>query len=157
MTAQAGDAFGRTAAAHRGLVAADLDDDGRQDLVTTSLGGPVEVWRNGGPAGHWLRIVLRGRASNRDGLGAIVTVGDRRFAMTSASGYASSVLQGVHVGLGSATTRAAHRGAMAVGAYAGRRRARRRPDRGGHGTGGVMAGTSGGVVAAAGAAACDRF
>ena len=55
MTAQVGEAFGRTAAAHRGLVAADLDDDGRQDLVTTSLGGPVEVWRNGGPAGHWLR------------------------------------------------------------------------------------------------------
>ena len=104
VTAQAGEAFGRTAAAHRGLVAADLDDDGRQDLVTTSLGGPVEVWRNGGPAGHWLRIVLRGRASNRDGLGATITVGDRRFSMTSASGYASSVLQGVHVGLGSATS-----------------------------------------------------
>ncbi|AMY12644.1 FG-GAP repeat [Luteitalea pratensis] len=103
-TAQAGDAFGRTAAAHRGLVAADLDDDGRQDVVTTSLGAPVEVWRNGGPAGHWLRIVLRGRASNRDGIGATITVGDRRFSMTSASGYASSVLQGVHVGLGSATS-----------------------------------------------------
>ena len=85
-------------------MAVDLDDDGRQDLVTTSLGGPVEVWRNGGPAGHWVRIVLRGRTSNRDGIGAVVTVGDRRFTMTSASGYASSVLQGVHVGLGSATT-----------------------------------------------------
>ena len=104
VTAQAGEAFGRTAAAHRGLVAADLDDDGRQDVVTTSLGGPVEVWRNGGPAGHWLRIVLRGRASNRDGIGATITVGNRRFSMTSATGYASSVLQGVHVGLGSATS-----------------------------------------------------
>ena len=60
VTAQVGEAFGRTAAAHRGLIAADLDNDGRQDLVTTSLGGPVEVWRNGGPAGHWLRIVLHG-------------------------------------------------------------------------------------------------
>jgi hypothetical protein len=104
VTAQAGDDFARSAAAHRGLVAADLDDDGRQDVVATSLGGPVEVWINRGPAGHWLRIVLHGRTSNRDGLGAIVVVGDRRFSMTSASGYASSVLQGVHVGLGQATT-----------------------------------------------------
>ena len=104
VTAQAGEAFGRTAAAHRGLVAADLDGDGRQDVVTTSLGGPVEVWKNSGPAGHWLRIVLRGRASNRDGIGAIITVGDRRLAMSSATGYASSVLQGVHIGLGSATS-----------------------------------------------------
>ena len=104
VTAQAGDTFRRTAAAHRGLIAADLDDDGRQDLVTTSLGGPVEVWSNGGPVGHWLRIVLRGRASNRDGLGATIAVGTRRFSMTSASGYASSVLQGVHVGLGPATS-----------------------------------------------------
>jgi hypothetical protein len=104
VTSQAGEAFGRSIAAHRGLIAVDLDNDGRLDLVTTSLGGPVEVWRNGGPVGHWLRIVLRGRASNRDGLGAIVSVNGRRLAMTSAVGYASSVLQGVHVGLGTAST-----------------------------------------------------
>jgi enediyne biosynthesis protein E4 len=104
VTSQAGDAFGRAVAAHRGLIAVDLDNDGRLDMVTTSLGGPVEVWRNGGPVGHWLRIVLRGRASNRDGLGAIVSVNGRRLGMTSAVGYASSVLQGVHVGLGTAST-----------------------------------------------------
>ncbi len=94
----------RTVAAHRGLVVADLDNDGRLDLVTTSLGGPVEVWKNGGPAGHWIRVQLRGRASNRDGLGAAVTVNGRRFALSSATGYASSVLQGVHVGLGASAT-----------------------------------------------------
>ena len=101
VTSQVGEPFGRAVAAHRGLVAVDLDNDGLLDLVTTSLGGPVEVWRNSGPAGHWLRVVLRGRVSNRDGLGAIVTVNGRRLMMTSATGYASSVLQGVHVGLGS--------------------------------------------------------
>lgn len=104
VSTQVGTAFGRAVAAHRGLVSADLDNDGAQDLVTTSLGGPVEVWRNAGPAGHWLRVVLRGRASNRDGLGASIAVGGRRFRMTSAAGYASSVLQGVHVGLGASTT-----------------------------------------------------
>jgi hypothetical protein len=91
-------------AAHRGLIAADLDNDGRLDLVTTSLSGPVEIWRNAGPAGHWVRVQLRGRMSNRDGLGAVVTVGNRRVIATSATGYASSVLQGVHVGLGAETT-----------------------------------------------------
>lgn len=104
VTAQAGATLARTSAAHRGLVAADLDDDGRLDLVTTSLGGPVELWQNRGPAGHWVRIRLRGRSSNRDGLGASVVVGRRGYAMTSAVGYASSVLQGIHVGLGSSTT-----------------------------------------------------
>ncbi len=103
VTMQAGGSFARAIAAHRGLVAADLDNDGRLDLVTTSLGGPVEVWKNGGPAGHWIRVRLRGRTSNRDGLGAIVTVNGRRYTMSSAQGYASSVLQGVHVGLGDAT------------------------------------------------------
>jgi hypothetical protein len=103
VTAQAGPELAATAAAHRGLVAADLDDDGRLELVTTSLGGPVEIWKNEGPAGHWLRVRLRGRASNRDGLGAVVTVGGRRFALSSSSGYASSTMQGVHVGLGATT------------------------------------------------------
>lgn len=103
VTAAMGDGLPRAIAAHRGLVAADLDNDGRLDLVTTSLGGPVEVWRNRGPAGHWLRLRLRGRASNRDALGAVVAVDGRRLTMTSAVGYASSVLQGVHVGLGART------------------------------------------------------
>ena len=104
VTAQAGSALAKTSAAHRGLVVADLDNDGRLDFVTTSLGGPAEVWKNGGPAGHWINVRLRGRAANRDGIGASVVVGGRRFSMTSASGYASAVLQGVHVGLGTSTT-----------------------------------------------------
>jgi hypothetical protein len=104
VTGQAGGTLARTSAAHRGLVVADLDNDGRLDFVTTSLGGPAEVWKNGGPAGHFVRVRLRGRASNRDGLGAAITVGGRRFTMTSAVGYASSVLQGIHVGLGSSAS-----------------------------------------------------
>ncbi|MBA2355809.1 MAG: CRTAC1 family protein [Acidobacteria bacterium] len=100
VSGRAGAAFATTSAAHRGLVAVDLDNDGRLDLVTTSLGGPVEVWKNTGPAGHWLRLRLRGRRSNRDGLGAVIGVGDRRLTMGSAAGYASSTLQGVHIGLG---------------------------------------------------------
>jgi len=102
VTTQAG--LASATAAHRGLVAADLDADGRLDLVTTSLGGPIEIWKNAGPAGHWLGLRLRGTRSNRDGLGAIVIVGGRRTSVTSAVGYASSLRGTVHVGLGNATT-----------------------------------------------------
>jgi enediyne biosynthesis protein E4 len=100
VTARAGAGLQAAVAAHRGLVAADLDNDGRLDLVTTSLGGPVEIWKHIGPAAHWLAIALRGTASNRHGLGAIVTVDGRPHIVTSAVGYASSVLAPLHVGLG---------------------------------------------------------
>ena len=104
VTAKAGAGLARTAAAHRGLVAADLDDDGRLDLVTTSLGGPVEIWKNTGPAGHWLGLRLRGTRSNRDALGARILVDGRPTFVTSSVGYASSVRGAVVAGLGSATT-----------------------------------------------------
>jgi hypothetical protein len=104
VTAKAGAGLARTAAAHRGLVAADLDGDGRLDLVTTSLGGPIEIWKNAGPSGHWLGLRLRGTRSNRDALGALVIVDGRRTTVASAVGYASSVRGTVIVGLGNVTT-----------------------------------------------------
>ncbi|MCC6164662.1 MAG: CRTAC1 family protein [Acidobacteria bacterium] len=104
VTAKAGAGVARAISAHRGLVAVDLDGDGRLDWVTTSLGGPVEIWKNAGPAGHWIRVQLRGGTSNRDGLGATVTVGGQTFPVSSAVGYASSLLQGTHIGLGTSTT-----------------------------------------------------
>lgn len=105
VTAQAGAGLKAAVAAHRGLVAADLDNDGRLDLVTTALGGPVELWKHAGPAGHWLAIRLRGTTSNRDGLGASVTVDGRTHFVTSAIGYASSVRGPLHVGLGTSSAR----------------------------------------------------
>jgi hypothetical protein len=103
VTSKAGAGLARSAAAHRGLVAADLDGDGRVDLVTTSLGGKVEIWKNAGPTGHWLGLRLRGTRSNRDGIGAQVTVDGRRTIVTSTVGYASSLRGPVLVGVGSAT------------------------------------------------------
>ncbi len=59
----------------RGLVAADLDADGDQDVVIGQREGALLVYENrGAPApGTWLRVELRGGASNRDGVGAAVT------------------------------------------------------------------------------------
>lgn len=59
----------------RGLVAADFDGDGDQDLLTsTSLGEPV-YWRNDASEGRaWLVVEPEGTTSNRDGFGAVVRV-----------------------------------------------------------------------------------
>lgn len=87
--------------AHRGAAFADLDGDGKVDIVVTALGDRAELWRNTSADGnHWLTVKLRGTKSNRDGIGTIVKIGKQTDQMTSAVGYASSSHTGVHFGLG---------------------------------------------------------
>jgi hypothetical protein len=57
----------------RGLVAADLDRDGDSDLVVSMRSGPLRVFENRAePRGAWIQVTLRGRITNRDGIGALV-------------------------------------------------------------------------------------
>jgi len=87
--------------AHRGAVFADLDGDGRVDAVVTALGEPTELWHNVSPgAQHWIILRLHGVKSNRDGIGAVIRIGDQYAEMTTTVGYASSADWGVHFGLG---------------------------------------------------------
>ena len=90
--------------AARGAAFGDLNNDGSIDVVTTVLGGPPQVFMNRGSTAHWLTITLRGKRSNRDGLGARVQVnGQTRFATTAGS-YESANDKRLHFGLGQAKT-----------------------------------------------------
>ena len=98
VSAQAGQ---NTVKAHRGSAFADLNGDGKIDVVVSCLGEPAEIWENTSEdSNRWLIIKLMGVRSNRDGMGAVIRIGSQWNQMTSAVGYASSSHSGVHFGLG---------------------------------------------------------
>lgn len=99
-TAESG--LARSVAVHRGCGVADFNGDGRLDIAVLALGTRAELWQNdSAPQNRWLIVRLIGAKSNRDGIGARVTVGNQIRTMTTASGYASSSHAGLHFGLGS--------------------------------------------------------
>jgi hypothetical protein len=59
----------------RGLALADYDNDGRLDLAFSNNGGPAVLLHNETQTrNHWIRLELQGTKSNRDGVGAKVTI-----------------------------------------------------------------------------------
>lgn len=90
----------------RGAAYGDYDRDGDVDLLVTENGGPAHLWRNDSEGGSFLRVRVRGRASNRDGLGAEVIVragGERmRRRVQTGSSYLSQSETTVTFGLGAA-------------------------------------------------------
>lgn len=91
---------------HRCLSFADFDNDGRVDFVVTAINGPAKIYQNISlHTGHWLAINTLGKESNRDGLGARISLllpdGKTIYNhVTTSIGYASSVWPVVHFGLG---------------------------------------------------------
>jgi enediyne biosynthesis protein E4 len=93
-------------AAHRGAAVGDLDNDGRMDVVVSVLNGPAKIFHNiTQNENHWMALELRGKKSNRMGIGARIALttddGAQQFNhVTTSVGYASSSDVRVHFGLG---------------------------------------------------------
>ena len=92
--------------AARGVACGDLDNDGFIDIAINCNNGSCVVLRNqGGNGNHWLTVDTVGVKSNRDGIGARLTLtaesGAKQVAMVSTAGsYQSSSDKRVHFGLG---------------------------------------------------------
>ena len=92
----------------RGAAYGDLDNDGDLDLVVTTNNGPAVVLRNdGGNRNASLRVLLKGVTSNREGIGARVTLSRtgqpaQVAFVKSGSSYLSQSERPVTFGLGQA-------------------------------------------------------
>ena len=59
----------------RGAVHGDFDNDGDLDVLVSTNNGPARLFRNdGGNRSRFVRVKTIGTRSNRDGIGARVTV-----------------------------------------------------------------------------------
>jgi enediyne biosynthesis protein E4 len=95
----------RTTDLSSGVAFGDFDRDGRVDAVVTRLNERPVLLRNiMGTGNHWLALRLVGARSNRDGIGARVTVRSGGTTqvnhVTTSTGYACSSELAMHFGLG---------------------------------------------------------
>jgi len=88
----------------RGLAVGDLDNDGRLDVVLLPQQSPLGYFHNQTEGGHAVSFELEGTRSNRDAIGAVVTItaaGRRRRAWRSGGGsFQSASSPRIHFGLG---------------------------------------------------------
>jgi len=106
--AAAGKEF-QAASRHRGAAFADFDSDGQVDVVVSRIGEPAELFRNiSASRNHWIALRLRGKRSNRQGIGSLVHVAgasgrEQWNRVTTATGYGSSSDAVVFFGMGQDT------------------------------------------------------
>jgi hypothetical protein len=90
----------------RAIAAVDIDLDGSQDMIVANQNGPVKVYRNRVREDYnWISFDLKGTASNRSAIGAIVRLvwdEDGRQVIKEVSGgdaFSSQSQRAVHFGL----------------------------------------------------------
>ncbi len=105
VTSQLGPALQQPIVA-RGAVNGDLDNDGDLDVLVSTNNGPARLYRNdGGNRSRFLRVKTIGTKSNRDGIGAKVTItlanGSRQWQLVhTGSSYCSQSDTALTFGLG---------------------------------------------------------
>jgi hypothetical protein len=107
VSSKAGTAFSQSYLA-RGLAIGDWDNDGAPDAIFTCIGDrPVLLRNNEGHKNSWIGVSLVGVKSNRDAIGAKLTlrVADKKLTrwLTGGSSYLSSHDKRVLFGLGKLT------------------------------------------------------
>ncbi len=93
----------------RSLVTLDWNHDGRMDFAVTDLQEPLALLENRTASlGHWLQIHLVGTTSERDAIGAVVTVDLQDRSLTAffqtGDGYMGKNQSILHFGLGPSTS-----------------------------------------------------
>jgi hypothetical protein len=93
----------------RGIGVSDFDNDGRVDFYQTNADQESLLYRNvSSGSGHWIELKLVGTRSNRDAIGARVTLTTATRSMIrevdGGNGYAGQSSQRVHFGIGVDTT-----------------------------------------------------
>jgi hypothetical protein len=89
----------------RGMTIGDIDNDGRLDAIVTTNDGAVHILHNETSThNHWIVLKLVGHVSNRDAIGAEITLvtskGIQYATVSTAGSYLSSSDKRVHFGLG---------------------------------------------------------
>jgi hypothetical protein len=91
-----------------GAAYADLDNDGKLDLVVNNMNAPAFIYQNVQPADdvhHWLGVKLVGDSLNTHGIGATLTLfsggSTQQIYNTPVHGFMSSMDGPVHFGIGS--------------------------------------------------------
>jgi hypothetical protein len=103
VAASAGQAFAAPKIG-RGLAYGDFDRDGDLDLLITTNNGPARLFRNDQSGNRSIRFYLRGTASNRDAIGAVVRIEhggtSQQRTVRSASSYLSQSELALTFGVG---------------------------------------------------------